>query len=188
MPSLRTACAVALVLAASALPAGAQTLRIAFKASMDGTDPHQTFTPNRNAQLHVWETLLTQDATLRPRPQLAESWRAVDPLTWEFKLRRDVLFHDGSPFTSADAAFSILRARAATGPRTYAAAVRNVTAVETPDAHTLIVRTSVPTPLQPDFLVAIAILNARASEGAVDADFNGGRAAIGTGPYRRSRT
>ena len=187
MSCLRTVFAATLALAVSALPAGAQTLRIAFKASMDGTDPHQTFTPNRNAQLHVWETLLTQDETLRPRPQLAESWRAVDPLTWEFKLRRDVLFHDGSPFTSADAAFSILRARAATGPRTYAVAVRNVTAVETPDAHTLIVRTSVPTPLQPDFLVAIAILNARASEGAVDADFNGGRAAIGTGPYRWGR-
>jgi peptide/nickel transport system substrate-binding protein len=169
---------------AAAAPAGAQTLRIAFKASMDGTDPHQTFTPNRNAQLHVWETLVTQDATLRPRPLLAESWRSVDPLTWEFRLRRDAVFHDGSPFTSADAAFSILRARAATGPRTYAAAVRNVAAVETPDAHTLIVRTTVPTPLQPDFLAAIAILNARAAEGAVEADFNGGRAAIGTGPYR----
>jgi peptide/nickel transport system substrate-binding protein len=186
MPRLRPSLlAAGLLVAASG--AEAQPLRIAFKASMDGTDPHQTFTPNRNAQLHVWETLVTQDASLRPRPLLAESWRSVDPVTWEFKLRRDAVFHDGTPFTSADAAFSILRARAATGPRTYAAAVRNVAGVETPDAHTLIVRTTVPTPLQPDFLAAIAILNARASEGAVDADFNGGRAAIGTGPYRWGR-
>ncbi|MEO3471179.1 ABC transporter substrate-binding protein [Roseomonas sp. CAU 1739] len=187
MSMLRPALAAALLLAGASLPATAQTLRIAFKASMDGTDPHQTFTPNRNAQLHVWETLLTQDATLRPQPLLATSWRAIDPLTWEFMLRRDAVFHDGTPFTSADAAFSILRARAATGPRTYAAAVRNVAGVETPDAYTLIVRTSVPTPLQPDFLVAIAMVSARAAEGAVDADFNGGRAAIGTGPYRWGR-
>ena len=181
-----------LLLATTLLLAGmtaaeAQTLRIAFKASMDGTDPHQSFTPNRNAQLHVWETLVTQDATLRPRPLLATSWRAIDPLTWEFTLRRDAVFHDGTPFTSADAAFSILRAKAATGPRTYTAAVRNVAAVETPDAHTLIVRTTVPTPLQPDFLVAVAMVNARAADGAQDADFNGGRAAIGTGPYRWGR-
>ncbi len=185
MPRLRpTLAAAALLLAGAAVPASAQNLRIAFKASMDGADPHQTFTPNRNAQLHVFETLVTQDSTLRPRPLLAESWRAVDPLTWEFRLRRDAVWHDGTPFTSADAAFSILRAKAATGPRTYAAAVRNVATVETPDAHTLIVRTTTPTPLQPDFLVAIAMVNARAAEGATDADFNGGRAAIGTGPYR----
>ncbi len=184
---LKATAIVALLLAGATSPAGAQTLRIAFKASMDGTDPHQTFTPNRNAQLHVWETLLTQDATLRPQPLLATSWRAIDPLTWEFTLRRDAVFHDGTPFTSADAAFSILRARAATGPRTYAAAVRNVAGVETPDAHTLIVRTTVPTPLQPDFLVAIAMVSARGAEGATDADFNGGRAAMGTGPYRWGR-
>ncbi|MBW6398431.1 ABC transporter substrate-binding protein [Roseomonas sp. HJA6] len=183
MPRLRPALAAVLLLA-SASATQAQTLRIAFKASMDGTDPHQSFTPNRNAQLHVWETLVTQDATLRPHPLLATSWRSVDPLTWEFTLRRDAVFHDGTPFTSTDAAFSILRAKAATGPRTYAAAVRNVATVETPDAHTLIVRTTVPTPLQPDFLVGIAMVSARAAEGAQDADFNGGRAAIGTGPYR----
>ena len=74
----------------AATPAEAQTLRIAFKAAVDSADPHLTFTPNRNVQLHVWETLLTQDDTLRPRPLLAESWRAVDPLTWEFSLRPDV--------------------------------------------------------------------------------------------------
>ncbi|WP_170979377.1 ABC transporter substrate-binding protein [Roseomonas sp. HF4] len=179
--------ALAVLLGAGAMPATAQTLRIGFKASMENADPHISFTPNRNAQLHVWETLLAQDATLRPRPLLAESWRAIDPLTWEFRLRRDAVFHDGTPFTSADAAFSILRAKAATGPRTYASAVRNVTAVETPDAHTLILRTSAPTPLQPDFLVAIAMVSARAAEGATEADFNGGRAAVGTGPYRWGR-
>jgi peptide/nickel transport system substrate-binding protein len=168
----------------SALPAQAQTLRIGFKAAVDAADPHLTFTPNRNVQLHVWETLVAQDATLRPLPGLAERWRAVDELTWEFTLREGVRFSDGTPLTSTDAAFSILRAQRAQGPRTYAASVRNISAVETPDARTLIVRTRVPTPLQPDLLAAIAILSARAAEGATEADFNGGRAAVGTGPYR----
>ncbi|WP_158291981.1 ABC transporter substrate-binding protein [Paracraurococcus ruber] len=167
-----------------ALPAEAQTLRIAFKAAVDAADPHLTFTPNRNVQLHVWETLVTQDATLRPLPGLAESWRALDPLTWEFRLREGVAFSDGTPLTAADAAFSIRRAQQAQGPRTYAASVRHITAVEVPDERTLIVRTGQPTPLQPDLLAAIAILSARAAVDASDADFNGGRAAIGTGPYR----
>ena len=167
-----------------ALPATAQTLRIGFKAAVDGADPHLTFTPNRNVQLHVWETLTTQDLTMRVQPGLAETWRSIDPLAWEFRLRPGVTFSDGSPFTSEDAAFSVRRAQAATGPRTYSASVRNVTATETPDPHTLILRTSAPTPLQPDLLAAIAMVSARAARDAVDADFNGGRAAIGTGPYR----
>lgn len=175
---------LAAALSLAALPASAQTLRIAFKAAVDAADPHLTFTPNRNVGIHVWETLLTQDEHLRPHPGIAESWRSIDPLTWEFKLREGVTFSDGSPLTSEDAAFSIRRAQAAVGPRTYASAVRNIVAVETPDPRTLVVRTGTPTPLQPDFLVAIAIVSARAAVDATDADFNGGRASIGSGPYR----
>ena len=167
-----------------AQPAQAQTLRIGFKAAVDSADPHLTFTPNRNVQLHVWETLTTQDLTMRVPPGLAESWRSLDPLTWEFRLRPGVNFSDGTPFTAEDAAFSVRRAQAAQGPRTYSASVRNIVAAEAPDAQTLILRTSVPTPLQPDLLAAIAMLSARAARDATDADFNGGRAAIGTGPYR----
>ncbi len=164
--------------------AEAQNLRIAMKASVDGSDPHITFTPNRNVQLHVYETLLTQDDRLIARPGLAESWRSIDPLTWEFKLRPGVTFHDGSPLTARDVAFSIRRAQRAPGARTYAAAVRNVTDMTVVDDLTLVVKTRVPTPLQPHFLVGIAILSERAATDATEADFNGGRAAIGTGPYR----
>ncbi|WP_431284980.1 ABC transporter substrate-binding protein [Humitalea sp. 24SJ18S-53] len=178
---LLAACLLALPAQAQVQP---QNLRIAMKAAVDSSDPHLTFTPNRNVQLHVWETLLTQDERLIARPALAESWRAIDPLTWEFKLRPGVRFHDGSPLTAADVAFSIRRALAAPGARTYAAAVRNVTEMTVVDDLTLIVKTRVPTPLQPHFMVAIAILSERGATDASEADFNGGRAAIGTGPYR----
>ncbi len=46
-------------------------------------------------------------------PALAESWViAPDGLSWEFKLREGVTFHDGTPFTAEDVAFSIERAMA----------------------------------------------------------------------------
>ena len=176
--------AALLVALALTLPAQGQNLRIGFKAAVDSADPHLTFTPNRNVQLHVFETLLTQDERLRAQPGLAESWRAIDPLTWEFTLRTGVFFHDGSALLASDVAFSIRRAQAAQGPRTYAAAVRNVSAIDVLDERRLLVRTSVPTPLQPEFLVGIAILSERGATNATDADFNGGRASIGTGPYR----
>ena len=125
-----------------------------------------------------------QDEHLRPMPGLAESWRAIDPLTWEFTLRPGVRFHDGSPLTPADVAFSILRAKAATGIRTYAAAVRNVVSVEPTGERTLVLRTRAPTPLQPAYLVSVAIVSAKAAADANLADWNGGRAAVGTGPYK----
>jgi len=166
------------------LPASAAELRIGMKGTVDNPDPHQSYTPNRNVQLHVYETLLTQDEHLRPQPLLAESWRAVDPTTWEFTLRPGVKFHDGSPLTPADVAFSIMRAKATIGLRTYAANVRNVTSVEATGERTLLVHTAVPVPLQPALMVSIAIVSAKAAQNATGADWNGGRAAVGTGPYR----
>jgi peptide/nickel transport system substrate-binding protein len=51
---------------------------------------------------HIYDRLLDRDPkTFKPRPMLAESWRIVNDKTWEFKLRRNVRFHNGEPFTAA---------------------------------------------------------------------------------------
>ena len=42
-------------------------------------------------------------------PALATEWKATGPTTWAFKLRQGVKWHNGDPFTSADAKFSIER-------------------------------------------------------------------------------
>ncbi len=173
--------AAALLLAA---PVSAQELRIGFKAAVDGSDPHQNYTPNRNVQLHVYEPLVAQDAFMRPIPGAASSWRVVDPTTWEFTLREGLTFHDGTPVTAEDVVFSIRRARAITGLRTFVVQTRAVASVEARDARTVVIRTNGPAPLLPSQLAVIAIVSARAADGAGEAEFNGGRAAIGSGPYR----
>ena len=50
--------------------------------------------------------------------------------------------------------------------------------------RTFLIRTREPTPLQPAYLVSVAIVSAKAAADATANDWNGGRAAIGTGPYR----
>ena len=70
------ACAM-LVFSALAGAACAEDLRIAMKGVVDNADPHQSYTPNRNVQIHVYEPLVFQDAQLRPMPGLAQSWRAA---------------------------------------------------------------------------------------------------------------
>jgi peptide/nickel transport system substrate-binding protein len=186
MPRKTVAAALPILLALSlpAGPADAQTLRIGMKAAVDGSDPHQSYSPNRNVEMQVYESLTFQTSTLHPVPGLAESWKVLDNTTWEFTLRPGVKFQDGSPLTPADVAFSIQRAREATGLRTYASSLRSVIRVEPVDDRRLRIVTSEPTPFLVSYLASIMVVSAKAAAGAGEEQFNGGSAAIGTGPYR----
>ena len=42
-------------------------------------------------------------------PRLATSWQRINDLTWRFKLREGVKFHDGTPFNAKNAAWGIWR-------------------------------------------------------------------------------
>jgi peptide/nickel transport system substrate-binding protein len=55
----------------------------------------------------IYDSLLAWDVDLNVIPALAESWEIPDDVTYKFKLREDVLFHDGRPMTSADVVYSI---------------------------------------------------------------------------------
>ncbi|HMK78293.1 MAG TPA: ABC transporter substrate-binding protein [Xanthobacteraceae bacterium] len=93
----------------------------------------------------VNEGLLTYDLDFKPLPQLATAWNSgPDGLSLTFQLRQGVQWHDGADFTSADVAFSILTLKQVhpRGRATFA----NVSAVETPDPHTAIIRLSKPAP------------------------------------------
>ena len=58
----------------------------------------------------IYDALTAQDEKWNVTPVLAESFEAnADATQWTFKLRQGVTWHDGKPFTSADAAYSIGR-------------------------------------------------------------------------------
>lgn len=81
-------------------------------------------------------------------PRLATSWEgSSDGLSVTFKLREGVTWHDGTPFTSADVAFSAMKVWKPLqnlGRLVFA----NLEAVETPDATTAVFKFSKPTPFQ----------------------------------------
>src|SRR3954468_20302898 len=98
------------VLLSSATIAFAAELVIGLGADVTSIDPHNNnAAPNNSIAEQIFNKLIENDAKQNPKPGLAESWRTIDDLTWEFKLRRGVKFHDGSDFTAADVAFSIER-------------------------------------------------------------------------------
>src|SRR5687767_8363054 len=97
-------------LLAVGLATQAQTLRWATQGDAQTMDPHsqnEGLTNTINGQ--VYEGLVARDKTLGIAPALATEWQQVSPLVWRFKLRPNVKFHDGTPFTADDVVFSIQR-------------------------------------------------------------------------------
>jgi peptide/nickel transport system substrate-binding protein len=176
--------AFGLLLAALVSPArsSAADLRVGLKAEINSADPHVLNPVNRNVWLHVYETLVVQDDKLRARPGLARGWRATGETTWEFLLRPDVRFHDGSTLTADDVKASIERAKGLAGPRTYRTYLKDVESVQVLDALKLQITTLGPSPNLPDNVSLIAILPKAHAQAGEEAFAKG--AAIGTGPYR----
>ncbi|MEM7743470.1 MAG: ABC transporter substrate-binding protein [Pseudomonadota bacterium] len=87
---------------------------------------------------------LRYDADWTPQPYLAESWEVSDDgLTVTLNLVQDAVFHDGQPITSSDVAFSVKTVQENHPFKTMFAPVE---AVETPDAHTAVLKLSQPHP------------------------------------------
>ncbi|MDZ5085031.1 MULTISPECIES: ABC transporter substrate-binding protein [Mycobacteriaceae] len=112
----------------------------------DQLDPHKTSAYFSFEVLeNVFDTLVEPDENLQMRPALAESWEVSDDeLTWTFRLRPGVTFHDGSPLTSEDVAFSYNRIidEELTNVDKFSA----VTAVEAVDPQTVVIRVDRPVP------------------------------------------
>ena len=117
--------ALALGLVLSVGAAQAQTLRWSSQGDVQTMDPdsrNESLTNSLNGQ--VYETLTGRDKQLNIVPMLATSWQQTSPLQWRLKLRPNVRFHDGSPFTADDVVFSINRAKAQSSDiKVYANAV-----------------------------------------------------------------
>jgi peptide/nickel transport system substrate-binding protein len=166
--------------------AAAQTLTIGTGGSVTSLDPHfYNAAPNSSLAVHIFDRLIERDARARLVPGLASEWRAIEPTVWEFRLRPGVKWHDGRDFTADDVAFSIARVPNVAGsPGTFAGFVRAITRVEIVDPLTLRFHTAAPHPLLPTELASVFIISRHAAASGLTEDFNAGRAAVGTGPYR----
>ncbi|HYF09810.1 MAG TPA: ABC transporter substrate-binding protein, partial [Acetobacteraceae bacterium] len=174
---------------ALALPALAQqrTLTIGAQTPPSALDPHFHNTTNNTMMLmQIFERLFELDNRAVPQPRLAESMRALDDLTWEVKLRPGVRFHDGTPLEAEDIPYTFARIPTVpNSPALYTPAVRTISAIEIVDATTIRILTREPNPLMRFDMAAPFILSRRIhGQNPATSDFNTGRLAIGTGPYR----
>ncbi|WP_432355857.1 glutathione ABC transporter substrate-binding protein [Sporosarcina sp. A2] len=115
------------------------TLVIARLSDAESLDHHFMATINAASVTHgnIYEGLVGRDKGAELQPLLADSWEQIDDTTWEFKLRQDVKFHDGTDFTAeaVKATFDRLLDPAVGSPK--AGVFSMVEEVKVIDAHTV---------------------------------------------------
>jgi peptide/nickel transport system substrate-binding protein len=120
----------------------------------------------------------------RPIPGLAASWRTTpDGLTWTFTIRDGIRWSDDRPLTAADIAFTymtIMRNPSAVN----AAAVKTFASVTAPNARTLVITTSVPTPTMLALDIPIVPAHVWRTLDPLGEPPRGGADLAGSGPYR----
>ena len=184
--------------------AQAQSLTMALAAEPTAADPHyHKMTANDAFSAHVYSSLVGRNANMELIPALATSWKNLDDLTWEFKLRPGVKFSNGSPFTSQDVLFTICRTlnNETNVSQSYMDTTKRITEVRTPDDLTVVIKTAEPLPLMPaemarnlpiiwSGIVPHGKLQFAPKTGCgvtgqwpTVTDFNTGKMAIGTGPF-----
>jgi peptide/nickel transport system substrate-binding protein len=169
-------------LSAAAQPAG----RIVVAQGVDPTtlDPHNhEETPAYNVLLNLYDTLLFRDKDLKIIPWIAESWRVVNPTTWEFKIRKGVKFHNGEDLDADAVKFSLERLISPDLKMRQGPNFSLVDKIEAPDKQTVRVLTKKPFP---------SLENQLALRGAIVPpkyfkDKDGptlAKAPVGSGPYK----
>ncbi len=172
-----------------AMPAEAadRDVTIALGAPPASFDPHFfTHSPSFMVQQHVYEPLVWRDERSRTIPALADRWEILpDGSGWDFHLNPNARFSDGTPVTPADVAATIARLPdVANSPGRLTIYTNQIRAVETAGPHTVRLLTRGPAPLLPQDIPPVMIIPARIARDATTPDFNAGRAAIGSGPFR----
>jgi peptide/nickel transport system substrate-binding protein len=166
----------------------AAELRVGLSADVTTMDPHFVAAqPNLTAQQHVFDALVRTDERSRPVPGIA-TWRTPDSLTWEFTLRKGVKFHDGTELTTEDVVFSLERPFTITGsPGGFQTYVRPIVAKQVVDRYTVRLKTAAPYGALLQDLAEVMIISKKSARDASSRDFDFGKAANGTGPYRLKR-
>lgn len=177
-----------LILTASLSSAFAQggTVTIATASDAPTLDPNLTFSGNAfGVTNQIYDSLLYRDDD-GIKPRLATSWKRLTPTTWRFELRKNVKFHDGTPFNAAAVKFSFERLidPASKAPGAYVLNV--IKTIKVIDNDTIEITTSEPfAPLLAHLTHPVTAIVSPTSARKFGKDF--GRNPVGTGPFEFDR-
>lgn len=125
----------------------------------------------------IYNGLTEYDENLKGQPALAEELNTEDQQTWNLKLRKDVVFHDGKPLTADDVVYSIMRHHDGAVASKVAPVAKQITSVKAIGPHEVQLHLETPNADLPEILADSHFLIIQ--DGTEDF-----RTAVGTGPYK----
>lgn len=129
----------------------------------------------------IFDSLLIIGDDGQPQPALAESYKLIDPLTWELKLRKDVVFHNGEPLNAETIKWNVKFIKDPESKSRRAPWFSTVSEVQVIDDYTVRLITARPMPDLPYYLAATFVLPPRYYQ---QAGANFGQSPVGSGPYK----
>ena len=178
---------VALLGAAGTAPAA--ELVAAKGTDVTSFDPGINPTPDAQQVITmIYDTLIQRDDNMQLKPGLAVSWRNVDPLTWEIKLRSGVKFHNGEPFDARSVKFTLERLSTPgdkAGGHVMFSSFGGIERVDAVDPLTVTIKTKRPDPVLPARLAQTFGAQMIPAEYTAKAGYPGlAKNPVGTGPYK----
>src|SRR5262249_51251437 len=148
-----TAAAAGVNVGTHAFAARTGEVKIGLGAEPNTFDPHLTV--GRNTQIfiaNVYDGLTARDGQGNLVPALAESWKRLNPTTWQFALRKGVKFHNGDDFNADCVKFTLDRATNPETKSTISSELSPIAGSEVVDPFTVNVATKTP-----DFLLPVRL-------------------------------
>jgi peptide/nickel transport system substrate-binding protein len=184
MISLTLVISVVVVFGAAAQRVPKGQVVVALGADVPALDPHMH---NIRGMLIVgwqlFDNLISRDpTTMKPVPHLAESWRLVDELTWEFQLRHGVKFHNGELFTAATVKYNVERVLNPDQKSPQRGNIDWIARVDVVDDYTVRLITKEPHPIVPELLTNFQMVPAAYAREVGDVGL--AKKPVGTGPYK----
>lgn len=169
---------------AGAETSGEKVLTIANVTDIESFDIHNNNnTVSESVLINMFDYLISNAADGSKQPGLALSWEQVDDTTWRFKLRDDVKFHNGDPFTSADVKFTLERV-AKDSALKQNSLYKQIASVNIVDEYTVDIVTEIPDPILVNRLSRMGsgmLPSKYIEENGMDAFLAN---PVGTGPYK----
>jgi peptide/nickel transport system substrate-binding protein len=181
--SLTVALSVVVGLGAAAQIAPKGQVVVALTTDVPTLDPHMH---NVRVMLivgwHLFDSLTARDpTTMKLVPHLAESWRLVNDLTWEFTLRPGVKFHNGESFNAATVKYNFERVRNPDQKSPQRGNIAWLERVDIVDEQTVRLITKEPQPIAPEHLTNFQMIPAAYAQQVGDRGL--AQKPVGTGPY-----
>jgi len=150
-----------------------KTLKVGYSFNLEEFEPTNNSPVNRTYLMNIYERLVCFDRNLQIRPALAVSWGRQSDTLWEFKLREDVVFHNGSEFDTEDVITSFERAlnHKSSGLKDNLSSIKSVTERN----NNIYIETEYPDPL---------LLQKIASVFVFPSELKKFTSPVGTGPYK----